>query len=126
VSYLSQANVSGPGFAPRWKGTAALDWHRGPLSVNIAGRYTGRYKDYQDVQPNSNELGDFWILDLSSRYDIGKALFRNARWSGGTYVAVGVVNVLDRQPQLSYFVPYDVAQGDIRGRFVYLQIGVKP
>jgi len=125
VSYLSQATLYGPGFAPRWKGTAALDWHRGPLSINLAGRYIGRYWDYQEFLPNTNELGNFWIADLNSRYDIGAALFNDGRRLGGTYVAVGAVNLLNRQPQLSYGVPYDPFEADIRGRFVYGRIGVK-
>jgi hypothetical protein len=41
-------------------------------------------------------------------------------------IDVGVVNLLDRLPQVSSFqssiVGYDPAQGDIRGRYVYVQL----
>ncbi len=54
VKYVSQANASlagGGGWAPRWKGTAALAWERGPISLNVAGRYgkrsISRLSDYR-------------------------------------------------------------------------------
>jgi hypothetical protein len=127
VSYVSQATSAGPGFAPRWKGTAALGWKRGPVAASVSGRYVGRYKDYQDtfIGPNGNELGNFWILDLNGRYDLGTALSKDGHRLAGTYVAVGVVNLLDRKPQLSYFAPWDPSESDIRGRFAYAQIGIK-
>jgi iron complex outermembrane recepter protein len=125
ISYVSQATLLGPGFAPRWKGTAELAWRRDPLSAAVAGRYVGRYKDYQDVVPNSNELGNFWIIDLNGRYDVGKDLFAGNSWLAGAYAAVGAVNLFDRVPQLTYNLPYDPAESDIRGRFVYAQLGVR-
>jgi iron complex outermembrane recepter protein len=120
VSYLSRATLFGPGFSPRWKGTAAIAWRRKRLSLSVDGRYVSRYKDYQDVVPNSNELGDFWIFDLNARYDIGNA-------SGyGMYVAAGAINLFARTPQGSYIdIPWDQAEMDIRGRTLYLQVGVK-
>jgi len=125
VSYVSQATQVGPGFAPRWKGTAAVDWHRGPLSLSLAARYTGRYRDYADFAPNNNELGDYWLLDLNGRFDIGKMLAGGIHGLAGAYVAVGAVNLTDRQPQPSYISPYDFRMADIRGRFIYGQFGVK-
>jgi len=73
ISYVSQSN-SDPGFAPRWKGTATLDWKKGPLSANLAGRYVGRYKDYQLYAPNSNALGNSWIMDVNLRTKWAKHL----------------------------------------------------
>jgi hypothetical protein len=125
VSYLSQATVTGPGFAPRWKGTTALAWRRGPFAASLAGRYVGRYKDYQESVPNTHELGQFWIVDLNTRYDLGRGLFPVSRSLTGTYLAVGAVNLFDRLPQLTYNLPFDPAESDIRGRFVYGQIGIQ-
>jgi len=128
LSYVSQATsyFSGLGFAPRWKGTAVLAWNRGPLSASLAGRYTGRYKDYQDLVPNSNELGNFWIFDLNARFEAGQALATGNRWLSSAYVAVGAINLFDKGPQFSYgSLPFDPTSYDIRGRSVYVQIGVK-
>jgi len=126
ISYVSKANDSGPGWAPRWKGTAALGWSRAALSANFAGRYIGRYKDYQDLAPNSNELGNAWIFDFNMRYDAGKALAGNNQWLAGMYLAAGVTDLFDRTPPFSYGIyPYDPAVNDIRGRIVHVQAGIK-
>jgi len=125
VSYVSQAN-NGLGFAPRWKGTAALGWNLGPLSASLSGRYIGRYRDHQEAVPNANVLGNTWIFDLNARFAVGQALARGSRWLAGAFVAVGAVNLFDKAPPFSYgFLPYDAAQADIRGRFLYAQLGVR-
>jgi iron complex outermembrane receptor protein len=125
ISYVSQAAYT-PGFAPRWKGTAALAWARGPLSSAVTGHYISRYLDYQDLGPNSNELGDYWIYDVYLKYQVTQHMSDGNRPSAGTFVAIGATNVLNRQPQISYSgVPYDPQEFDIRGRAVRIQAGVK-
>jgi iron complex outermembrane receptor protein len=115
-------------FAPRWKGRVALNWRLGPYSVNAAGRYVGRYLDYQDT-PNSNQLGAFWLCDANVRYAIGQTLVRDNRWLGGAYVTVGAINLFNTAPQFSNYlfdlIGYDPSEADIRGRFIYAQLGVK-
>jgi iron complex outermembrane receptor protein len=128
IGYVSQAVntlAGGTGWAPRWKGTAALAWQRGPLSLNLAGRYIGRYKDYQIIVPNSNELGNAWFLDLNARFEAGQTLASTGSWLAGTYLAVGAVDLLDKTPPFSYGgIPYDPSQYDIRGRFIYANVGL--
>jgi len=67
------------------------------VSLSVATRYTGRYKDYQDVGANVNELGNFWLIDFSGRYDVGRELFKNRKYLANTYVS-WVHHLLDRQP----------------------------
>jgi iron complex outermembrane receptor protein len=125
LSYVSQAGGT-PGWAPRWKGTATLAWKRGPLSAMIAGRYVSRYDDYQSAVVNSNELGNFWTFDLNTRYQIGSLLTSGSSLLAGAYISVGAVNVFDKTPPFSYgYLAYDASEYDIRGRFIYAQIGVK-
>jgi iron complex outermembrane receptor protein len=126
VSYLSQATLVGPGFAPRWKGTLALGWKGGPFSASVGARYTGRYKDYQDYVPNSNELGNFWLIDANFRWAIGNHLLKDNGWLKGSYLSIGAVNLLNKSPQYSFTtLNYDPAEADIRGRFLYAQLGGK-
>jgi iron complex outermembrane recepter protein len=126
VSYLNQATLYGPGFTPRWKGTAALGWELGPLSTSLSGRYIGSYRDYQDIVPNTNELGNTWYCDFNVHYDLSKALTGTDRWYHHSYVELGAVNMLNNLPKFSYSVTgYDYAESDIRGRFVYAQIVLK-
>jgi iron complex outermembrane receptor protein len=119
VSYLSQATVNGPGFAPRFKGTAGLGWSYGPYAANVDGRYISQYRDYQDYVPNSNVLGNFWLFDANLRYAIGKL------FGADGFVSVGGVNLGNSLPRFSYIGDYDPAEYDLRGRFLYVQLSAK-
>lgn len=88
-------------------------------------RYIGEYEDYS---PSTRTLGNFTVFDINAKLQLGKAL----GWSGSimeqAYVTVGAVNMFNRLPDYSYnygAVGYDPTQYDIRGRFVYLQAGLK-
>jgi hypothetical protein len=126
VSYLGQATSVGPGFAPRWKGTATLAWQRGPFGASVSGRYVGRYADYQDRVPNGNELGNSWTYDTNLHIDLGKIIARDKQWLSGVTLDVGAVNLFDKAPPFSYNgVGYDFTEYDIRGRFVYAHLDTR-
>lgn len=116
-------------FAPKWRGTAALEWLRGDYSLKAAGRYDGKYQDYLQLPSGEYQtLGNFWIFDLSLRFSASDAL----GWAGfanhKAYMELGAVNIFNTLPQYSnnsLGLGYDPTQGDIRGRFVYGQIGIK-
>ncbi|MDE2184699.1 MAG: TonB-dependent receptor, partial [Alphaproteobacteria bacterium] len=110
-------------WAPRWKGTVGLGWKLGPFSANLDGRYVGSYQDYDSTRI----IGNFWFFDGSLRYAIGKVLSPDNQNTSGVYVQIGGVNLFNELPQFSNyqsdFVGYDPTQADIRGRFLYVQIG---
>jgi len=121
---LSRAQDSG-NWAPRWKGTVALQWKRGVYSANVDGRYIGRYQDYDSTR----QIGNFWLCDANFRYAIGNAFMPNSDWAKGAYIEVGAVNLFNSLPQFSNydadFLGYDPTQADIRGRFIYASFSVK-
>jgi len=127
IDGVSRANDDAQ-WAPRWKATIALGWKLNLFSLNVDGRYVGRYLDYQDI-PNSNQLGNFWLYDANFRYELGRALGSANRAMKGVYIEMGGVNILSRLPQYSNYqfggVGYDPLQADIRGRFLYVQSGVR-
>jgi len=124
IDATGRAQDSG-NWAPRWKGIASIGWKRGPYSLYAAGRYVGRYTDYD----STSEIGNFWLYDANFRCAIGQVLTPTSPWSKGAYLELGGINLFNRAPQYSnYFfgsVGYDPAQSDIRGRFLYAQLGVK-
>jgi iron complex outermembrane recepter protein len=125
TSSLSRASTT-VGFAPRWKGTAGIGWQSGPYELRVDARYVGRYRDYQNIVRNSNVLGNFILTDANFRYNVGDALSKRAKWLSGAYLEIGGVNLFDVQPQKSFTSSnFDFAEADIRGRFIYLRIGVK-
>jgi len=126
IDYVSQATQFGPGYSPRWKGTAALGWKRGAFAGSVTGRYLGRYKDYQEFVPNTNELGNFWVYDATFRIELGKTLARETGWWSTTSLELGGINLFGRSIPFSYYsAGFDPAQSDVRGRFLYAQLGVK-
>jgi iron complex outermembrane recepter protein len=124
IDAVSYAQDTGA-WAPRWKGTAALAWTRGPLSANVDGRYVGHYQDYDSTQI----IGNFWLCDINLRYSLGSTIAPDEKLLRNSYIEVGGVNVFNSLPQFSNFksdfVGYDATQADIRGRFLYVQLGVK-
>jgi iron complex outermembrane receptor protein len=125
ASYVSQAGGN-PGWAPRWKASAAVDWEVGRVNLNLTGRYTGKYRDTQIEVPNTNELGNIWICDFNLRWKIGQSIARENPHISNLYLALGVINLFDRMPPFSYgLLPYDYTQYDLRGRFIYAQMGAK-
>jgi iron complex outermembrane receptor protein len=125
---LSIANGDG-NWAPRWKLNGNLGWKLGPYSAHFDARYVGSYRDYDPLPSGSYlTLGNFWLYDTSFRYSFGQALPENS-WLRGAYLDVGAVNLFNTMPQFSMYnggaVGYDPTQGDIRGRFLYTQVGVK-
>jgi len=126
INGLSRATLFGVGWAPRWKGTAALSWNRGPVSANFAGRYTGRYLDYQDFVSNNHVIGNTWICDASVRMDIGRLLAPASPSLAHSYVSLSAVNVFNKLPPFSYYYTwYDAADYDPRGRFLRLNVGTR-
>jgi iron complex outermembrane receptor protein len=125
---LSAANGDG-NWAPRWKIGANLSWKSGPYAAHADGRYVSRYRDY-DPLPNGSTLtlGDFWLYDANFRFAFGQVVAHD-NWLKGAYVELGAVNLFNTLPQFSMYnggvVGYDPMQGDLRGRFVYAQFGIK-
>jgi iron complex outermembrane receptor protein len=111
-------------WSPRWKGTAAFGWQLGAYNLNVDGRYVGPYRDYDST---NREIGNFWLFDANLRYSLSH-VFGGSRLKNA-YIEFGGVNVLNRLPQYSNYnfgtVGYDPAEADIRGRFLYVQIGTK-
>ena len=112
-------------WAPRWKGGIGATWEHRALSATVSGRYVGRYQDYDSTQG----IGDFWLFDCGATLNINRALDLKSSQPRDSYLKIGVVNAFDRLPQNSHFdfgtVGYDPTQADIRGRFVYAQLGLR-
>ena len=121
---VSKANDDG-NFAPRWKAIAALGWKVGPYAASLAGRYLGHYQDYN----STNDIGNFWFYDANFRCAIGQIFVPTGAYAKDAYVEVGGVNIFNRLPRYSNYlfgsVGYDPTETDIRGRFLYVQLGVK-
>ncbi len=121
---LSQAQDSG-NWSPRWKGAATLNWERAVYVASLTGRYVGKYQDYD----STHLIGNFWLCDANFRYSVGNAFSGKDGWFKGAYLEVGAANLFNKLPEYSNYlsgtVGYDPTQSDIRGRFLYAQMGIR-
>jgi iron complex outermembrane receptor protein len=114
-------------WAPRWKGVARASWAQGPLSANVIGRYTGKYRDYLPLPDGLYQsLGNVWICDLNAKLSLNTPGWLSAVVPAAD-VEIGAVNAFNRLPQYSNnpYLGYDGTQADIRGRFLYVKLGVR-
>jgi iron complex outermembrane recepter protein len=125
---VSQANDQAI-YAPRWKGTAALNWKYNLLQVGIDGRYTGKYRDVTDLTSNPRQLGNFWYVDFNVRYELGRTLAPDSRFRSKINLSAGARNLFNKLPAYSDFGfgqgGYDPNQYDILGRSVWAQLSVQ-
>lgn len=128
VETVGQANNTG--YAPRWKAAAIVAWQRDAWQATLTGRYVGPYKDYDDGKPTTpaRTLGNFWLFDANVRYDFGRDFAPESTWLSKAYATLGGVNIFNKLPVYSYLfgtVGYDPSQYDIRGRYLYVQLGTR-
>ena len=112
------------GYAPEWKGNAAVAWTGRVVTASLSGHYIGSYEDYGAT---TRRIGNFWTFDVNARYDLREAFASSFTRSLGLYANVGVRNLTDKLGEYSNFgaVPwgYDPSQADMFGRYVYVQLG---
>jgi len=96
----------------RWQHYLALNWDQGPFAATFAQRF---YSSYTDSGPGvSRDVGAYEVYDIYGAYSGIKNL----------KVALGIKNLLDRDPPFSrqgqtFPVGYDPRNTDPRGRFFY-------
>ncbi|NKF23957.1 TonB-dependent receptor [Solimonas marina] len=106
---------SGPIF--RWKHTMSLDWKRGPYSAGATGYLKSGYTDVvTSNDPDGHKVGTYATLDLHGGWE---------PLTGLDFV-LGIRNVTDRDPPLSYQTQvfqsgYDPRFYDPTGRTFYIR-----
>ena len=109
---------------PHWKGLASLRWSAGDWGVMWRGRYIGSTLDgpppARPVVPVKGDRVDavfYNDLQLEKRFEQAQAT-----------VTVGVNNVFDQAPPLSYAnapINFDIYTYDVMGRYFYVRVGKK-
>jgi len=113
-------------WTPRWKATAAIEMTKEAWDAAVAGRYTGRYRDYDPLVSHTYlTLGNIWYCDANLRYRLD-SLSPGSQWLRNSAIEIGGVNIFNRLPQFSNMFSgaygFDILQADVRGRFLYIQL----
>ncbi len=76
---VSASDAAGEYDQPHWRWVLSATYDRGPLSLNIQGKYTGggkRDNDYGEFDINDNTVGSNYITNFSFTYDVPDTAFR--------------------------------------------------
>jgi iron complex outermembrane receptor protein len=108
-------------WAPKWKGRLSVGFDEAAWSLGLTSRYLG---SYLDTGTSQRELGNFWLHDLAGSLDLKRLGWRLNAVSSAK-LSVGIVNVLNRQPQFVETSPYyDITQADWRGRYANVRLAL--
>jgi outer membrane receptor protein involved in Fe transport len=106
---------------PRWKGVVDLVWTSGPVQLDLAGRFIDSMRhrlELTDPSQGATGVGAAWYWDLSARARLGRQVEARA----------GVLNLLDRQPELyrpSVDAGTDPSTYDVIGRRFWLGLALR-
>jgi iron complex outermembrane receptor protein len=122
VDRMDVANVDGSITA--WRGQVGLRWLRNVWGASLFGRYIPSYQDADYTgTPVGRRIDAQWLLDAQLSIDI--AAPAQSSWLQGVAVQLGATNVLNEMPpyaEIGSPFGYDFSQGDLRGRFIYLNL----
>jgi len=109
-----------------WRSIFSLGWTRGPFDATAVVRYTPSYDDAFIGVRNQRTIEAQTLLDLQGviRFD---ELFTASLWNGVKLTA-GASNVLNDEPRFAEVggaSGLDMSQGDLKQRFIYMQIEKK-
>ena len=118
-SYSQNADTAlaaGGGVVPIWRHVASAQFDRGPWMLAVQQNFQNSYNDQNNnIAPAvPRQVASYETFDAQARY----SGFRNLQLS------LGVKNFTDRNPPYTnaggqFAAGYDIAYGDVRGRFVY-------
>lgn len=116
--------VSRLGTIPRWRAVSTLQWTSGGLSLSGTARYVSGLDDINSSGlVNGRRIASQTIIDAQTSLTFDK--FAAApQWLDGVRLSLGVQNLFDEEPEGSAadVTGYDRGQGDIRGRFGYVNL----
>jgi iron complex outermembrane receptor protein len=127
VAHVGQG-VYDLGVYPEYRLDGSLLWDNGVFGAGASVRYVGSFTECelndcaigreQDVAPLSREVESYFTGDLLGSFTLASSL-------GRTVLAVGVRNVMDRQPPIihnGFTANSDASAYDFTGRFAYLRL----
>lgn len=111
------------GAIPDWRATATLSLSRDWWSASLSYRYVSSFTDTSiSSVPLNHELPEQHYLDASMSFSM-EHLLGNDSAIEGARLRIGGRNLFDRQPDFAFSggsSGYNLSQGDIVGRYVYI------
>ncbi|HEY6642873.1 TonB-dependent receptor plug domain-containing protein [Povalibacter sp.] len=125
VDHVGVANVFGT--ITRWQGNAAVNWTRGAWGIGVMGRYIPAYDDAVGVAavPTGRRIPSQTLMDVQVFWDSDEIAQAQPRWWQGVRLTLGATNVLDEPvhfAEIGDYAGFDLSQGDLRQRFIYLDL----
>lgn len=106
----------------RWKGSAYLNWNKGPWAAGLTYNYQSGYKDTEnqgttDAYKYHDHVSHYDTFDLNGGYS----------FANGLKIVVGARNIFDRKPPYTAYSYYgiDTRYASSLGRVLYTQMNYK-
>ena len=110
-------------YPQKFRARGELGWNRGTFSTTLFVNYVGSYKQVNTPPTANRDIASYTTLDLSLRYDIGKAMALEAL--SGMRLALNALNVLDKAPPFVNIAGgYDPQSASPIGRLVTASVRV--
>lgn len=113
------------GTIARWRTVTTLDWHRGIAEASLTARYAPAYDDAIAGIRTGRRIPAQKIFDVQASIDLDELNGGKSLWRGFKFTA-GAVNLFDEHApfaEVSGASGFDMSQGDLKGRFIYLRLG---
>lgn len=124
VERVGSANVAGT--IPEWRGVVALGWSWHGFSATLNARYVHGFKDATfSGELLNRRIPSQTLIDAQVSLDLNAIGIVRSGWLKGFRLTVGARNVFDRAPHFSDMSAdgYDLSQGDLLQRFIYVRLG---
>jgi iron complex outermembrane receptor protein len=122
VDRIDVANLDGSITA--WRGQASVRWQRGPWAATLSGRYIPSYDDADFTgQRTGHRVDAQCLVDAQVSVSLGEGAA--SAWLKRWTLLAGASNLFDSAPPFSEVgspLGYDLSQGDLRERFVYVSL----
>lgn len=116
--------ASALGTIPSWRVITTLGWSLDSTHLTATARYASSYRDTWLEEQTGHRVASQTLVDAQLSHQFGRFNATPALLRGCT-VTMGAMNLFDRAPPfatVSAAAGYDLSQGDLRQRFVYVRI----
>lgn len=107
-----------------WRAVAGLTWSFGRIGLSTFARYVASYEDATPAGRTGRIIPSQTLVDAQFSLDLGELLGAAAPWKDFE-LRLGATNVFDKEPpfaEVGGLSGYDLSQGDLKQRFMYVKL----
>lgn len=121
VERIGVANFAGT--IAKWRAVAEFGWQRGTAGASMSARYVPAYDDAIGGFRTGRRIPSQAIFDVQASIGLDELGAGESMWRGLAFTA-GALNLFDDHAPFAQVSAsgFDMSQGDLKGRFIYLRL----